>query len=239
MSVALHASLLAFRPPRVGPATVDATPSALSGETLDVEPSPAAEDPPTPDVGESKLQALEPNAPPPSRRDGPHAHLSGPNPSPATAASASLFGAVGVPYAADLVTTFTRALPQAASADPVWLAATLGSAGSADLTLVLDEDGRLADELIAGRPSTALRRAIERTIVLVGSRSFTAKARATRLRITARVTTDDVRDGLHGDVFALGGSGGSFSGELGTAFFAIPAASGPGRRIDVELRVVP
>lgn len=216
-----------------------ATPSVLAGETLDVEPSPATEDPPAPDVGQNKLEAPEPKGSPPSRREGLHAHLPGANPSPATAASASLFGAVGVPYAADLVTTFTRALPQAASADPVWLAATLGSAGSADLTLVLDEDGRLENELIAGSPSTALRRAIERTIVLVGSRSFTAKGRATRLHITARVTTDDVHDGLHGDVFALGGSGGSFSGELGTAFFAIPAASGPGRRIDVELRLVP
>jgi hypothetical protein len=47
---------------------------------------------------------------------------------------------------------------------------------------------------------------------------------------------DDVHDGLHGDVFAL--SGGSFSGEVGTAFFALPAAGG-GRRIDVELRLVP
>ena len=42
--------------------------------------------------------------------------------------------------------------------------------------------------------------------------------------------------GLHGDVFAL--SGGSFSGEVGTAFFALPAAGG-GRRVDVELRLVP
>jgi len=44
-----------------------------------------------------------------------------------------------------------------------------------------------------------------------------------------------------GDVFAL--SGGSFAGEVGMAFFALPAGPGPGtapgRRVDVELRLVP
>jgi hypothetical protein len=55
--------------------------------------------------------------------------------------------------------------------------------------------------------------------------------------VTARIARDDVHDGLHGDVFAL--SGGSFSGDVGTAFFALPAGSGPGRRVDVELRLLP
>jgi hypothetical protein len=58
----------------------------------------------------------------------------------------------------------------------------------------------------------------------------------TRIRVSARVTRDDVHDGLHGDVFAL--SGGSFVGDLGSAFFALPPSAGPGRRVDVELRLL-
>jgi hypothetical protein len=59
----------------------------------------------------------------------------------------------------------------------------------------------------------------------------------TKIRLTCHVSRNDVHDGLHGDVFAL--SGGSFSGEVGTAFFALPPTTGPGRRVDVELRLLP
>ena len=59
----------------------------------------------------------------------------------------------------------------------------------------------------------------------VAGETFGAPSRAT-----------DVHDGLHGDVFAL--SGGSFSGDVGTAFFARPGPGG-GRRVDVEVRLLP
>jgi hypothetical protein len=88
-----------------------------------------------------------------------------------------------------------------------------------------------------GTPSPALRRGIERALLLLGARAFTARGATTRLRVSASVTSDVVHDGLHGDVFAL--SGGSFSGDVGTAFFTLPGAGGPGRRIDVELRLLP
>jgi hypothetical protein len=139
-----------------------------------------------------------------------------------------------VRYAVDLATTFTRAFPQAGSADPVWGTVPLGSAGAADVTLVLDESGHLVSHTIDGSPSPALRRGIERALVMLQARAFTAKAAVTRLRITARVSTNDVHDGWHGDVFAL--SGGSFAGATGTAFFALPGS--PGRRIDLELRML-
>jgi hypothetical protein len=88
---------------------------------------------------------------------------------------------------------------------------------------------------VTGSPSPALRRGIDRTLVLLGGRTFTARGAVTKLRITARVSPNDVHDGLHGDVFAL--SGGSFAGDTGTAFFALPGASA--RRVDVELRLLP
>lgn len=150
-----------------------------------------------------------------------------------------LFGAVGTRFATDLPATFTHAIPQAFSADPAWTGAALGDAGAVDLTLVLDEAGHLASSSLVGHPSLALRSSVERTLSLLAARVFTARRPSTRLRLTAHVTRDDLHDGLHGDVFAL--SGGSFAGVIGSAFFALPAPSGtgPGRRVDVELRIVP
>lgn len=137
----------------------------------------------------------------------------------------------------DLATTFTRAFPQAASADPVWSSVAFGSAGRAELSMLIDDEGHLTSTEIAGAPSAALRRSIEHTLVLLEPRAFTARGALTRLRITAHVSRDDVHDGLHGDVFAL--SAGSFTGEVGSAFFALPGGGGPGRRVDVEVRLLP
>ncbi|MDP9033615.1 MAG: hypothetical protein M3O50_02320, partial [Myxococcota bacterium] len=167
-------------------------------------------------------------------------------PSAPTTARLALFGAVGVRAASDLPTAFTRAFPQAASADAMWLSAPFGSAGTADITLVIDEGGHLVASRVEGTPSPPLRRGIARTLALLGPRAFTAHAPITRLRVVARVTRDDVHDGLHGDVFAM--SGGSFADEVGTAFFALPAApvrdgpdslaaGGRGRRVDISLRL--
>jgi len=240
-SVALHAGLFAGLSHRSGRSTIPQSfqvgPAPLLGETLDVdEAAPAeeeaqngAEDQASEESsrgGEAAVRARRPSRAGSRGPAGGEAH-----PPPA------LFGAVGVRYATDLATTFTRAFPQAASADGVWNSTAFGSAGTADLTLVLDDAGHLVSHAIGGAPSPALRRGIERTLLLMGPRAFTARGATTRLRVTARVTSDAVHDGLHGDVFAL--SGGSFSGDLGTAFFALPGAGGPGRRIDVELRLLP
>ncbi len=120
----------------------------------------------------------------------------------------------------------------------MWTAAPFGATSTAEVTLVLDDEGHLGRITVAGSPSAALRRGIDRTMALLGTgRAFTAHGAVTRIRLTSRVSRDEVHDGLHGDVFAL--SGGSFSGEVGSAFFALPPAAGPGRRVDVELRLLP
>jgi hypothetical protein len=147
---------------------------------------------------------------------------------------------VGERFATDLVTAFTRTFPQAASAEPSWGAAPLGAAGRAEVTLVLNDGGEITGASVTGAPSPALRKGLERTLLVLTPRTFTAHAPVTRLRVVARITGDDVHDGLHGDVFAL--SGGSFSGSVGTAFFALPPSGpsgGPGRRIDLEVRLLP
>jgi hypothetical protein len=240
-SIALHAGIFAGLSHRSGntaaPPSFEVGPAPLLGETLDVDEAAPAEDEQqngaeesAPDesshAGETTVRAHRPSRPGARAPAGGEAH-----PPPA------LFGAMGVRYATDLATTFTRAFPQAGSADAIWNTAAFGSAGTADVTLVLDDTGHLVSHAIGGAPSPALRRGIERTLLLLGPRAFTARGATTRLRVTARVTSDVVHDGLHGDVFAL--SGGSFSGDLGTAFFALPGAGSPGRRIDVELRLLP
>jgi hypothetical protein len=213
----------------------------LAGDTLEVDPPPAP-------VMEPETAAGDPGGPaslsPPQPTKAPQRSAFAPTvgrslgaKGAVAAAPVATFGAVGVRYATDLAATFTRAFPQAASADAIWSTAPFGSAGLAEVTLVLDEEGRLSGSAIAGTPSPALRRGIERTLAILGSRAFTSSAPSTRLRVTARVARDDVHDGLHGDVFAL--SGGSFAGDVGTAFFALPPGAGPGRRVDVELRLLP
>ncbi len=246
MSLALHAAAMetALRgrtEAAAAPTVFTPTAGALVGDTLDVEPPSLPVDvdeetPANPSPGEVASPA--PATPSPATAPGPGpgrtAHPG--QPGVATTASAPVvFGAVGVRYASDLATTFTRGFPQAASADAIWAGASFGPAGTATVSLVIDEGGRLTSSSVAGSPSPALRRGIDRTLVLLGGRTFTARGAVTKLRVTARVSPNDVHDGLHGDVFAL--SGGSFAGDTGTAFFALPGANA--RRVDVELRLIP
>ncbi|HXX66470.1 MAG TPA: hypothetical protein VEK07_04785 [Polyangiaceae bacterium] len=238
-SLAMHLATLGLLR-RSGPAeglSFEGTSPGLSGDTLEVDPTPLGSPGPLPEgiptsppIAETAIERA-PGAPTPTRAGAMASPTAG-------AARPALFGAAGTRYATDLATTLTRAFPQAASADPVWTQVPFGPAGTADLLIVLDDDGHIADTSIGGAPSTALRRGIERTLSLLMLRPFTAHAQGTRLRITARVSRDDVHDGLHGDVFAL--SGGSFSGDLGSAFFALPPRDGAaGRRVDIDLRLVP
>jgi hypothetical protein len=248
LSLALHLAAAgalrrAAHPPPAFEVRADRT-TALAGETLDVEP-PATATPddetsePAPDSPASARLPSRPSAGPQEPRAASaagHARAAAASAAPA-APPPALFGAVGERTATDLPTTFTRAFPQAASADPLWAGVPFGSAGAADVSLLLDDEGHLVQHAVTGSPSPALRHGIERTIVLLGGRPFTAHGAATRLRVVCRVSRNDIHDGLHGDVFAL--SGGSFSGDVGTAFFALPATAGGGRRVDVELRLLP
>ncbi|WP_394848397.1 hypothetical protein LZC95_13165 [Pendulispora brunnea] len=144
------------------------------------------------------------------------------------ASAPPLFGAVGERGVVDLATAFTRAFPQAASGDASWTRVPFGSAGTADVALEIDDTGHLVDTHVTGSPSSALRDGIQRTLVLIRARSFVATAAVTRLHIVSTVSPDATHDGLHGDVFAIGGS---FAGREGSAFFALAM----GRRIDLTI----
>ena len=221
----------------------DTSSQPLTGDTLDVDTSSVIEPDEdwSPETTTGTTSAAAPHAVPahssPSAAGHPRPVASGATASAAATPEPPRFGAVGARYATDLATTFTRAFPQAGSAEPSWYSAPFGNAGRAEVTLFLNEEGYLLSTQVSGSPSLALRRSIDRTLQLLAPRTFTARGAVTRLRIVAHVSRDDVHDGLHGDVFAL--SAGSFSGEIGSAFFALPPAAGPGRRVDMQVTLAP
>jgi hypothetical protein len=139
-----------------------------------------------------------------------------------------MFGATNERASVDLATAFTRGFPQAASADPAWANAPYGSAGDATVVLEIDEAGALISSRVEGSPSPAFRAGLTRTLALIHSRAFTANRAVTRLHVAAHVSPDLVHDGLHGEVFAIGGS---FDAWQGSAFFALAI----GRRIDLKV----
>lgn len=198
------------------------TSAALTGESLTLP-----EDLVTEEVEPPPPHAPIPTLPAPGSAATAHAS----NPSSAHTGSAAssepgTYGAAGERGVNDISDTFTRAFPQAASADLVWLAVPFGNAGSAQVSLEIDGSGAFVHATIE-HAVPALRRAIERSVALIRGRTFTARGRITRLYLSATVSPDDVHDGLHGDFFAIGGS---FTGHRGNAFFALPGA---GRRIDI------
>ncbi|OJY26726.1 MAG: hypothetical protein BGO98_06860 [Myxococcales bacterium 68-20] len=221
----------------------------LAGETFELpapdttdlplanaSPSPENVGTPAPDDGDAPARPPPPvrgkPAPRPSNAGRPSGGRAEPGQADGALGSAgppALYGAVGERSAADLATAFTRGFPQAASADPVWRTAPLGSAGQADVVLTLDESGHITDTQVLGSPSPALVSAVRRTLALIKGRAFVAKGKVTKLHLVASVSADAVQDGLHGDVFAIGGS---FAGDEGNAFFALAI----GRRIDVRVR---
>jgi len=222
----------AYDPPLAGtledlPADSDHVSPAIEG--ADLPSRTRAADPPSAALPPSKTgnERDMPKARPSARAKANAAQSAGGPAGSEAARPAGLFGAIGDRSAADFATAFTRAFPQAASTDPQWAQATFGSAGTADLVITLDEGGHVDHTEIRGAPSAALRAGISRTMSLIGRRPFTSRARVTTLHLSSKVTRDEIHDGLHGDVFAIGAS---FTGS-GHAFFALAI----GRRIDLDI----
>lgn len=226
------------RAPEEAPSADAPEPAAkgLSGETFEL---------PAPDLADPVLGGARAVAPPDPPPEGPEPAKRPPSPPPPRAPArptaeahgqgtagesrSAPYGAVGDRTATDLATAFTRGFPQAASADPIWQTTPLGPAGAVVLRVTIDEEGRLLGADVEGAAPPALAAGIRRTVALLRARRFTSRAPVTRLALEAAVTPDTVHDGLHGDVFAIGGS---FAGAEGHAFFALAT----GRRIDLRVR---
>lgn len=223
------------------PALTDELPDDVAPATATPAPEPAAAS--SPPGSTASPDGDGPQRPPsprgrPAPSAGPVAGLvtpraaagaAGAPPESATGSGAAVYGAAGERGAVDLATAFTRGFPQAASADPSWTTAPLGPAGDVDVTLTLDETGKLVDSQVGPGATPPLAAGIRRTLALVGGRAFTSRGKLTTLHLVATVSSDTVHDGLHGDVFAIGGS---YAGSEGQAFFALAI----GRRVDLRVR---
>ena len=248
LSVALHvgAAALVLFPRHPAEKELDPPPAA-AGDTFEL-PAPDTAVVPLANASPSPETASDPAAEDgdgPARPAPPRRAASGAKPSHAGrpsggraepahgdsggSGSAAQYGAVGERSASDLATAFTRAFPQAASADPAWRSAGFGSAGEADVVLTLGPTGHLENSQVLGAPSPALASGVRRTLALIQARPFVARGAVTRLHVVASVSPDTVHDGLHGDVFAIGGS---YAGGEGSAFFALAI----GRRVDLRVR---
>jgi len=179
--------------------------AAVGGETFDVSEvadSPAA-DPgsdetppigidqpaePTEGVGQSAAAPREARL---RRAVGHHAHA------PAAPPSTPLpqYGAVGDRSAGDLVQTFKRVFPIAASSDPSWDQVPVGFFADGDVTFVLGEDGSLEHATASASSAAAFRTAIGRTTTLMKHRLFTAASPTTHLHMVLRVTSQLVNHG--------------------------------------------
>jgi hypothetical protein len=137
------------------------------------------------------------------------------------------YGALGDRSASSVIVAVSRGFPQAASTDQVWQTEPFGDEGSATLEIELAEDGSMARWSLGQGASAALRQAMVRTMSLIGSRTFIAKGAVTKLRISARVTADAVRDGTDA-VYAIHSE---HEGDTASAYFSLSS----GRRIDLVI----
>ncbi len=230
LSAALHGAVFTgvWLRPRAK-AVADPTP-VLTGDTFDVTEVIEQAPPPPPAQVDPEPQATAPTrAVAPPRHAAAVATAAGSGTATAPTPPPLTYGAVGERAAVAVAVAFTRAFPQASSGDAVWASVPFGDAGSADITFRIEADGKLAHYTVSGDASPALRRAIVRTMALIDGRSFVATGPVTHLHVSSRVSPDAVHDGLHGDVFAIGGT---FTSGEGSAFFALSI----GRRVDVTVR---
>jgi len=223
------AAWLAHRARAAEQATRADTRPAFAGESFDIaaateraEEQTAAVQPDRDDAKEHEVDAL------PKLERRRHAATLGTAATSAPAADEPpTYGATGDRSAIDVVVAISRGFPQAASTDPVWSTVPLGPAGEATMEIELDANGTLLRWSLDAGASPALRQGMVRTMALVGGRAFLAHGAVTKLKVSARVSTDAVRDGAD-SVYALHSE---HEGKDASAYFSLSM----GRRIDLVL----
>ncbi|HEY3593468.1 MAG TPA: hypothetical protein VGL13_06330 [Polyangiaceae bacterium] len=257
LSLALHAAVLgigAFRPAR--PAENLRT-DFWAGQTFEapelVDEAPSVESDPSWSAGGSGESApgqveptpVEPAATParPRASSRPSTAKAAQAATPASTGAANTtenggFGAEGAaPGVRDLIRSFVRAIPAAASSDPEWATLPIGSAGSTELTLVLDADLKPHAEALDPRVTPQLRRLIQKTmLVLSGGRfAVSSEGPATeKVHIAAWVTqlaVPPTSDGQSGGIFGLGFEPPNEQ-RVSRAFFTLAS----GRHVEVTVR---
>jgi hypothetical protein len=171
------------------------------------------------------------------------ASASTPAGAPARASSAgSGFGAEGsAPGVRDLLRSFVRTIPIVANSDPVWSSLPLGAAGSADVTLALDDEGR--PRMASALPAAAhLRRLIQKTVSVMSSGRFGIASTEgipteQKFHIAVTLTQEAApaeNQAASGGAFALGFDPPD-DRNVSHAFFTLAS----GRHVEVAVRPVP
>ena len=201
--VAVFAGVAAKREARTSGSsdgTTTGASAAIGGDTFDV---PDVEDVPSGTAAAASedtppIELDEPGSTGAPRASAAHSagsrasrHAAAPPPAPEPAT----YGALGDRSAGDLVTTFKRVFPIAASSDPLWNDVPVGFYASGDVTFLLGADGSLTDTIVTASAAPAFRAAVARTTTLLRHRLFTAQGATTRLRMILRVTDKLVNHG--------------------------------------------
>ncbi|WP_437328452.1 hypothetical protein [Sorangium sp. So ce381] len=148
------------------------------------------------------------------------------------------FGAAGVSAVRNLGRAFTRAIPPACQADPIWATLPPGSAGKARFVIDIDDAGHIATwrpEPGGEEPARHLSNLAKRTIALLGAGTFAvARGAVTAGKQTLEVSAVvRVGEGA-GETGAPADLAWRFEGGRGKASFVQPG----GRLVEVVVQVV-
>jgi hypothetical protein len=237
ISIAIHAIVIGvmLRPRARPPVEIEIDPSpALAGETFEV-PADLGTAPETAAASDTATVTETATATAPATVARVSTHHDGTS---SAAVPPARFGAVGDRSATDVLLTFRRAYTQVASADTDWTTVPFGDAGSADVTLGIDEEGKLVRAELGPGGNAIMRRDVERTFALIRGRAFVATAPEIHVRVSAKVNPPFDHEADHGGLvevgqnrFAIGGVG---NDEDTTTFFALSI----GRQIDIRVKQI-
>lgn len=162
---------------------------------------------------------------------------SGKGPAGAGAESGGSFGADGQAAVRDLGRAFTRAIPAACSADPIWGQIEIGEVGTMRVELHVNGDGRLTSAApIGDTPPKALANLLRRTLPLLQAGTFAVRAGA----VTAGTETLEIKaiviDGGGGEAAPGGHESLAFSYDGGRGKASFTHAGG--RRVELTVRVL-
>jgi hypothetical protein len=150
---------------------------------------------------------------------------------PVGASPGGAFGAEGPGGARDLGRAFTRAIPPACQADPLWGDLPAGAAGSALFAIDVDADGKIARfEPLDRDPPKHLVALVRRTTALLGAGTFAIRLGS----VTGGRQTLRVRASLSDEGEDAVGLSFKYEGGHGLAAFTQSA----GRRVEVDVEVV-
>jgi hypothetical protein len=223
----------ALGPDLAAPAATDRSPDKTAAARE--EPTSAGDTRP-PSIAKSKTSARRGRG---DARAAASGHVAAGSAGSQGSASSGTFGAEGAAAGVrDLVRSFVRAIPIVASSDPVWSTLPLGGAGTADVTLGLDGEGKpFAAQPLESAAPAHLRRLVHKTLSVMAGGRFAAPsdtpAAEQKLRIAIALTQQEPP----GDREASGGAFGlrfepADAHHVSRAFFTLAS----GRRVEVSVR---